>query len=110
MASVGGWKRFEALRVVKTGFLGLLGWLWPDLRAQGLGGAFGGGGAAQEDAEVLAGGDEVVLHLEALGAAPPGSFEAVLVGGVREAGFDEVLAATTVPPGGGAGGLSPRCL
>ena len=56
----------------------------------------------QEDLHVLDGGNQPVLNLHAPQPPPAGPFETVMIGGVGEADFRQMLSTLTVPPRGGA--------
>ena len=56
----------------------------------------------QEDLHILDGGDQPVLNLHAPESSPAGAFEAVMIGGIREADFRQMLSAASVASGGGA--------
>jgi len=56
----------------------------------------------QQDLDVLNSGNQPVLNLDAPQSSPAGPFEAVMIGGVGEADFGQVLATLSVPPRGGA--------
>jgi len=68
----------------------------------GPGGGDGWQPMLQEDLYILDGGDQPVLNLHPPQAPPAGPFETVMIGGVGEADFRQMLAALTVPPRGGA--------
>ena len=56
----------------------------------------------QQNLDVLDCGNQPVLNLDAPESSPAGPFEAVMIGGVGEADFRQMLPTLPVPPGGGA--------
>jgi hypothetical protein len=64
-------------------------------------------GFPNQDAEVLAGSDKVVLNLLTPQTTPSCAFETMRIGGVSETAFHQVLASATIPQGCPALALSP---
>ena len=66
--------------------------------------------AREQDADVLAGCDEVILDRLPPQPAPAGAFEAMVVGAIGKASLHEMLAPPPVAPGGEAGSLGAGAL